>query len=872
MSGTFSLGFVIAASLSSNFTSAMLGTQRAMKKLEDGTGILKRRQQELLSHARQYGISAAQSAAQVRNEYQRLGHELKNLTALQTKLTDVTNRGKMLREQRSVLMGQTTGFAARVAIIATPFIKAAKGYAQEESQATSIAQGTGDFSPAFKQHVIRQARKNSMETAQSTSDILSIADTLTDAQWSQSDIDKVTTLIGRTATTYKQDVSVFTNTAETLSKTFGYTSDQMQHAFNLLAKGGNTVGFELPDLAPALKELGPLLEQSGLKGDEALKQVMAAAGAARKTLAKEDVLPGMQQWLASIDKKNLSARYKAMGVEYEKSRADYAKNGYSDFEASILISQRYLEAKGGKGFAGQFAALGDNAEAQQTLINNLGMGQIFSSPEQIRFLQAMIKNMDTYKKNKEAISKSQDDNYINKNYAEHAKDLATKMQLLKNETANTWSVLGQQLAPALKQNIEMVTGLVKSVGEFISQNPSLIQGIAAGVKGFFMFKRVMLGARFAMNYGRTVRNFGGTLFTLGKTFRTLSRSAGFARAALTMLQGSALYKTGQLMAKLTKGGWSLAKVLSGGLVKGLMLAGRAVLFLSRALAANPIGLIIMGIAGAAFLIYKYWTPISGFFKRLWEGVKILTVSVWNSISGFFSRMSNGITRVAASVFTGLRGFFSGLWNDIRGLFSGGIGNLAKTIINWSPVGLFYKCFAGVMKYFGADLPGSFTEFGKNIINGLAGGISASFSAVQDKITGIADSVKNTFKGWLGINSPSTVFMGYGSNISEGLAMGIESKKGVAGSAMKSLHSEINKQQADLPEIARPGSAGSQRPAGGKFPPGSSGDIHLTFSPVINLPGGARAEIRESLRACLPELEAVLRDILYQQQRRSFSAA
>ena len=36
---------------------------------------------------------------------------------------------------------------------------------------------------------------------------------------------------------------------------------------------------------------------------------------------------------------------------------------------------------------------------------------------------------------------------------------------------------------------------------------------------------------------------------------------------------------------------------------------------------NPIGLIITGIAAGAYLVYRYWTPIKGFFLGLWGGIK-----------------------------------------------------------------------------------------------------------------------------------------------------------------------------------------------------------------------------------------------------------
>ena len=47
-----------------------------------------------------------------------------------------------------------------------------------------------------------------------------------------------------------------------------------------------------------------------------------------------------------------------------------------------------------------------------------------------------------------------------------------------------------------------------------------------------------------------------------------------------------------------------------------MLAGKAVLFLGRALLMNPIGLLVTGVAVAGYLIYKHWGAISKFFTEL----------------------------------------------------------------------------------------------------------------------------------------------------------------------------------------------------------------------------------------------------------------
>jgi hypothetical protein len=50
------------------------------------------------------------------------------------------------------------------------------------------------------------------------------------------------------------------------------------------------------------------------------------------------------------------------------------------------------------------------------------------------------------------------------------------------------------------------------------------------------------------------------------------------------------------------------------------LVGSAILFVGRLALTNPVGLIITAIAVGALLIYKYWDPIKGFFKDLWEDV------------------------------------------------------------------------------------------------------------------------------------------------------------------------------------------------------------------------------------------------------------
>ena len=121
---------------------------------------------------------------------------------------------------------------------------------------------------------------------------------------------------------------------------------------------------------------------------------------------------------------------------------------------------------------------------------------------------------------------------------------------------------------------------------------------------------------------------------------------------------------------------------------------------------------------------------------------------------------------------------STLWQQLGGSFPAVLQTISTAIINWSPLGLFYQAFAGVMSYFGVELPTKFTEFGANIIQGLVNGITSNLAMVRDAVGAAANSAVGWFKEKLGIHSPSRVFMAAGVNVGEGAAIGIESTLGM----------------------------------------------------------------------------------------------
>lgn len=242
------------------------------------------------------------------------------------------------------------------------------------------------------------------------------------------------------------------------------------------------------------------------------------------------------------------------------------------------------------------------------------------------------------------------------------------------------------------------------------------------------------------------------------------------------------------------------------------LVGKAILFIGRALMMNPIGLAVTAIAGAAYLIYKNWEPI--------------------------------------------KAFFLGLWEEIKAGFNGGFAGIATLILNFSPLGLFYRAFAGVMSYFGVDMPAKFSDFGGMLLDGLVNGIKNKLGAVKDAISGVGDSTVGWFKEKLGIHSPSRVFAELGGFTMQGLEQGLVGGQGGPLGAVTAMAKQLAAAGALTFGLGGPAIAMDNRPplsaAAGSAPVVVQGDTYQIT--IQAAPGTDTAGLRQMFNQLLDERE------------------
>ena len=246
-------------------------------------------------------------------------------------------------------------------------------------------------------------------------------------------------------------------------------------------------------------------------------------------------------------------------------------------------------------------------------------------------------------------------------------------------------------------------------------------------------------------------------------------------AALVVAGGALMLTIGSVLGPLAMMKYALTVlgIKSLGIVPAIKSIGAAVAFIGKALLANPIFIAIGLLATAAYLIYENWDGIVGGLKQMWADLG----RWWGEQSTALAASWEVITEKISAAWGAVAEFFKDTWSNLAASFVGGIAGLGQSILNWSPLAIFYQSFAGVMNYFGVELPGKFSEFGSMIMQGLINGIKNMGGAVKDAVVGMGNGVTGWFKDKLGIKSPSRVFMQLGDDTAEGLALGINANKG-----------------------------------------------------------------------------------------------
>lgn len=330
------------------------------------------------------------------------------------------------------------------------------------------------------------------------------------------------------------------------------------------------------------------------------------------------------------------------------------------------------------------------------------------------------------------------------------------------------NIVGAELLPVVGEMMGKFTGWLAEnrdqVSEWSSQFADKLEAAVPVI------------ADLASGISTVVSNVGSAVSTTADLvggFDNLAAIVGtlFAGKALASIVGFAV-SVGKVGGALLSVSGVLPAVASG--IKAIGLA----------ITANPIGIAIAAIAGAAFLIYKYWDGIAEWFGDLWGSVKSIFSSTADAVGGIVDTAWEGIKTVLSWSPLGL---IVRLWNALPISIGGivdGVKNVAatawegiKTVLSWSPLGLIVRIWSALPDSIGGivdgvkEMAGAAWDRMKAILSwspietvtdawgglgdwfgGMWDGITEAAKKSLDWISGKLEWVGNAFnkvKGWFG---------------------------------------------------------------------------------------------------------------------------
>ncbi|WP_265524178.1 phage tail tape measure protein [Providencia rustigianii] len=310
--------------------------------------------------------------------------------------------------------------------------------------------------------------------------------------------------------------------------------------------------------------------------------------------------------------------------------------------------------------------------ALSVLVDQAGSGQ----------LQAMIAEIKAAKGEAEKVAKTMTDNLDGdlKNLTSAYEDVGIQ-------------IFGGADSP-LRDITKRVTDLISKFGQWAKKNPELVKQITMITLG--------LGAVLAVGGGITLM------------IAALIGPLAMAKLSLSVLG--------------IKGSGFLSL-----LIKPIKLIGTAFMMLGRALLANPIILIITAIAGAAYLIYKYWDDIVPYAKKLWNRVAEIFSQFWEGVKSYVLNW-------------GLVGLVYQHWDEI----------VAVTSRMWT---LVKKTISDKWEQIVADvkgLPERFKQIGGEIIDSLKNGILEKWEALKAQFAELKQMATNILPDWMLSDETKTV--------------------------------------------------------------------------------------------------------------------
>lgn len=814
------------------FGATLDDTKKSLLSLSDSLKQVQERQRQFNQSLERFGNVSLRST-QVTS---RLSQSLSKLVTNQERLESSQSRQETLRSRRSELADDFKTKREQFGSVMKPIVASVTRFASFEAQLRDISVAHG-ISSEQEKLMGQQLRQSSQRVNQTPDALLSSAGQLLDRGMSKEQVTDVAEVLGKTSTASGAALSDLTALSATLDGVFNLKGAKaLEESFSRML-AGTKQGFSMASMAQYATALAPGFTAMGATGNQALSQLVSSLSATKGGDTEANTAARLGNFMNAVGRTDIADSYYNAGVDYNASLKSYMKGGYSQYDAAVQISNRFIDSKGS-----QFQQLWDkaskagNVDAQQSLMQSYGLQEVFRTPEAVNHAMSMKQNWQSYQANQQLMKSPAATQTLGLDFARQNDTLTARWNQMTTSVMNIALNVGEALTPVLVSLSDALIPILDQLVTWTAANPELVRGIVMAVAGFFAFRMALSGAKLGITTLLSpLQNVWGGILQVQRGWQLFN--AGLRTTGV--LQG-----VGAALNWLVGGAGTLGRMLGGMLRSGLMMAGRAILVLGRLLLTTPIGWIITAIVGVVALIYYYFDPIAAFFKDL--GSKI-----GNAFDAGLEALSNAV--------------------------SGGVVGITALLLDWSPYGVLYSIFADTVSELGIQLPGSLSELGGVIIDSLVKGLVSYFPELKNVLKTIDEFIPDSVKDFLGIGSKNVSVEASGQSVAASVMTPpvLQPTQVSALSLQPTQHVELPKTEDAMPtpqqRVAMTSSVGGAK---GKLVSAAPSErVQVAFSPTIYLNGQKAAptpEMTKTLTLSMNELENMLNKLLTQRERRGYA--
>ena len=775
MANNLVLGLVIGASLKGSFSAAFGKANRTVENLSKslgkatkmhdrmGASVTKMQAKQAALHQKMQlaYLSGDKSISKLTRRYEKMQTQITALVAKQQRFTSAIqssekaqkslstaiDKQKARKQDRDELKGKILKSAGATASIAMPTWTAVKGYMEQENAATDLKitmmKKDGSFG-AFEE-ISKISKELGRDLPGTTKDFYRLSQALK-KQGLSDQILKNGALKTSAGLNVLLDMDQQSG-GEFLAKfmeSHRLDESELTQSADYLQRAMFAGGLSKEQMYESMKYYAPKLNSMKLTGAENTEKILAIeAMAGQQGLEGSTFGTGLNMMLSRMNKGPKMIRDAKKGMKAEAR----------DMMESVGVEFNFWDKKGSfKGVDGMLAEMQKFEKIRQKY-GDEGVGLV--AEELFGIEGGRLADILAQKGSKgldEMLVKMREQASLQDRIKLKTSTLSAALESLGGVWENAVGAFGSAFAGDIKSLANDLQGFIEdTLTPFINEHKSLIKWGVAVAGGLAGLSTVAFATKFAFSGLASVFSAAAMPFKLFKAIK--------AAKELEALTGT-VTKTGRVM-KWLGSAFGVAK--------------KAFIGLGKAFLTNPIGIAVAVIAGLAYLLWDNWNWVSEKFSQMWQWI---------------GEKSAQCGQVISDIWNGVTTFFSGIWENITTFFNSGISNITATILNWSPLGLFYQAFSSVLSWFGIDLPAKFTEFGSNLISGLVNGIRNAWEGAKQIVSDLGDGIKGWFAEKLGIHSPSRVFKGYGVNVVEGLAIGMDNAQPLATEASKNLSSAV----------------------------------------------------------------------------------